>query len=89
MLFLFSDSSRHPFWMKNCRVSLDIIWLDESGRVVEIAHDQPPCPASGPCPSIAPSRPARYVLEIAGGRSRSEGLGPGDRIEIHSEPPLF
>ncbi len=89
MLFLFPDTGRHTMWMKNCKVALDLIWLDASGRVVEIAHDQPPCPAEGPCRGVWPSRPARYVLEVAGGRSGAEGLKTGDRVAILSEPPLF
>ena len=66
--------------MKNCRVSLDLIWLDADFRVVEIAAEQPPCPEEGPCPSIVPMKPGRYVLEIAGGTAAREGLRPGDRV---------
>lgn len=86
MLFLFETSDRHSMWMKNCRVSLDLIWLDEDYRVVEIAADQPPCPEEGPCPSIAPMKAGRYVLELAGGTAAREGLAPGDRIVIIAAP---
>ena len=37
MLFLFESTDRWPFWMKNCRVSLDILWLDDAFRVVWVA----------------------------------------------------
>lgn len=82
MLFVFDRSDRYPFWMKNCKVSLDIIWLDADHRVVEIAHDQPPCAPEGPCPNIFPMRAARYVLEVAGGTARREGLARGARVEV-------
>ena len=89
MLFLFPSEARHGFWMKNCKIELDIIWLDPRLSVVDIAHRQPPCPERGECPTVRPLRPARYVLEVAGGTARSEDLNVGDRIEILSEPSLF
>jgi len=88
MLFLFGATERHSIWMKNCRVELDIIWLDEDFRVVEIAAAAQPCPADGSCPSMRPMRASRYVLEIAGGRAAEEKLVRGDLVTIHSEPPL-
>ena len=88
MLFLFDATERHSIWMKNCRVTLDIIWFDEDFRVVEIAAEAQPCSADGPCPSMRPMRASRYVLEIAGGRAAEEKLTRGDLVIIHSEPPL-
>ncbi len=88
MLFLFGATERHGIWMKNCRVALDIIWLDEDFRVVEIVVGAQPCPADGPCPSMQPMRASRYVLEIAAGRAAEEKLVRGDLVIIHSEPPL-
>ena len=88
MLFLFGVTDRHGIWMKNCRVSLDIVWLDEDFRVIEIAAEAPPCPSDGPCPSMLPMRASRYVLEIAGGRAAEEKLALGDVVIIHSEPSL-
>ena len=88
MLFLFDTSAHHAIWMRNCKTSLDIVWLDETFRVQEIAHDQQPCPDGGDCRSIFPLRPARYVLEVAGGTARREGLARGDQVVILSEPAL-
>ena len=88
MLFLFDAAERHGIWMKNCRVSLDIIWLDADFRVVEIAASALPCPADGPCRSMLPMRVSRYVLEVAGGRAAEEKLVQGDLVIIHSEPSL-
>jgi len=88
MLFVFESEARHDFWMKNCKVSLDIIWLDEELTVVQIAREAPPCPESGPCPSLVAQRPARYVLELAGGAAARHGLGIGDRLAVVSDPPI-
>ena len=86
MLFVFDESSSLPIWMKNCKVSLDIIWLDDNHRVVEIKHDFQPCPEEGPCPSAYPMRIARYVLEVAGGVAAKEGLKSGDQLVLLGEP---
>jgi uncharacterized membrane protein (UPF0127 family) len=58
MLFVFEEPGYHPFWMKNCLISLDIIWLDEEGRVLSIAESVPPCrlpDCEPPCGSNAPT----------------------------------
>lgn len=88
MLFLFPEDGLHEFWMKNCRVALDLIWLDADLQVVQIAAEQLPCPEEGPCPDIFPMRPARYVLEVAAGVAARHGLQVGDRVAVLSEPPL-
>jgi uncharacterized membrane protein (UPF0127 family) len=80
MLFVFDETGFWDFWMKNCEVPLDIIWLDEGLRVVDIAHERPPCPAEGSCPALRPLRAARYVLEVAGGTAHREGLRRGDEL---------
>jgi uncharacterized membrane protein (UPF0127 family) len=82
MLFVFDTSDIHGFWMKNCRVALDIIWLDERFRVVDIARTRQPCPPDGECPNVYPMRVARYVLEVAAGTSEREGLKLGDPIVL-------
>lgn len=88
MLFIFDEPGPYTFWMKNCKVSLDIIWLDENLRVVHIARDQMPCPEDGDCPSVGPMRSARYVIEVAAGTAKREGLESGDRVTILAEPAL-
>jgi uncharacterized membrane protein (UPF0127 family) len=88
MLFLFESDDLHGIWMKNCRVALDIIWLDRDLRVVHIAKNRLPCPAEGPCPSARPFRPARYVLELAAGRVEETGIKVGDIVIVLSDPPI-
>ena len=88
MLFLFNEPKLHGFWMKNCKVALDIIWLDAQLRVAHIAADRQPCPADGECPNAVPLKPGKYVLEVAGGTAATHGLNVGDRLVILSEPAL-
>ncbi len=82
MLFVFERADHHAFWMKRCRIALDIVWLDASGTVVDVAHEAAPCPEEGPCPTLVPLRRARYVLEVAAGTARREGLELGAQLEL-------
>jgi uncharacterized membrane protein (UPF0127 family) len=81
MLFIFDATGRYAFWMKNCLIPLDLIWLDESKVVVAILPDTPPCKAD-PCPIYQFDVPARYVLEIAGGAAHREGLAVGHVLKF-------
>ena len=36
MLFVFRKSMRRSFWMKNCLVDIDIVFLDRRGRIVAL-----------------------------------------------------
>jgi uncharacterized membrane protein (UPF0127 family) len=85
MLFIFDEADRHGIWMMNCKVPLDIIWLDEAFRIVEIVHDLQPCEPDKSCPSALPLKPARYVIEVAGGTAAKLDLQTGARIEVLSD----
>ena len=43
MLFIFDVEGIHKFWMKNTLVPLDMIWLDEKGRIIHIEKNVMPC----------------------------------------------
>ena len=88
MIFVFDEDDRHSFWMKDCKVPLDIVWLDANERVVWVAVNRAPCPATGDCPSIVPPSAARYVVEFAAGTATVESLKTGDTVVVLSDPPL-
>jgi uncharacterized membrane protein (UPF0127 family) len=79
MLLVFHDLDFHVIWMKNCRISLDIIWLSPEYRIVHLEEHVPPC-LSDPCPSYRTMQKARYVLEVNAGVIREEGLALGDSL---------
>ena len=87
MVFLLGSLDFHPFWMKNCRVSLDIIWLDETWKVVHIERELPPCKEKAPCPSHQPLQASLYVLEVQAGLATREGLSLGDHIIFNAPSP--
>ncbi len=81
MLFVFEEESIHSFWMKNCTISLDMLWLDRERRIIHIEEDVSPC-LTDPCPSYGPELPALYVLELKAGSARTHKLKVPDRIEF-------
>ncbi|MCP4153439.1 MAG: DUF192 domain-containing protein, partial [bacterium] len=81
MLFVYDVANYYGFWMKNCFVHLDLIFLNKDKQVVEIFFNVPPCEQE-PCKSYAPSIPAQYILELRGNRSKEIGLKEGDSISF-------
>lgn len=78
MLFLFVDEQPRGFWMRDTLIDLDIAFLDDDGRVLNIEHGRPGVEK----PGYRSAGPARFVLEMAHGWCAEAGFGPGDRIEI-------
>ena len=85
MLFLFLDGAPHKFWMKNTMIPLDMIWMDDRGRVFFVSADTPPC-KTDPCPLYGPETPPASVLEIAGGMAAKEGVTVGSTIRFAEIP---
>jgi hypothetical protein len=80
MLFYFDDSTRGGFWMKNCEISLDILFIDSDGNIIDIKQDFEPC-RHDPCPTYTPKDFYRYALEVNGGWSEANGVLIGDSVE--------
>ena len=81
MLFVFDNDALLPFWMKNTFIPLDLVWLDASGRVVDVRADVQPC-REDPCPSYSPAAPARTVLEVNAGFAAAHGIRPGAALRF-------
>jgi len=82
MIFLYEEESYHPIWMKNCLISLDVVWTLADGTVVETAENVPPCsPLLGnDCPTYGGAAPSTHFVEFAQGTLRQLGLKKGDRL---------
>lgn len=83
MLFIFPDESLRSFWMKNTYVELDIIFLDASLRVVSISERATPLTET----KRSSTAPAKYVLEVRGGMSKTWGVGPGSVLKVDGALP--
>lgn len=84
MLFPFNPPQPVSFWMKNCLIALDMIFLRQ-GEVIGITDNVPPCEIE-PCPVYPSPGPVDAVLEIGAGQAAVLGLQVGDRIQIKPLP---
>lgn len=82
MLFVYREPVIPAFWMKNCKISLDLLWILSDGTIADISESVPPC-YEDPCPTYSPPVPISYVLEVNGGFARRHNLKQRDVIKIY------
>ena len=83
MLFTFPEPGYWVFWMKNTKMALDIIWLDEKGNIVSIEHTAPICTRKDNlCPRYRPTNTAVAVLELGAGQAKKLNLSVGNKLKI-------
>ncbi|MDB5644272.1 MAG: hypothetical protein JWN07_3589 [Hyphomicrobiales bacterium] len=76
MLFDFKREEPVSMWMKNTYLSLDMLFIDRTGRVVNVAENTEPLSER-----IIPSgAPVFAVLELNAGTARRIGLKVGDKL---------
>jgi uncharacterized membrane protein (UPF0127 family) len=80
MFFLFGFPHVIAFWMKNTYLSLDIVFIDEDGKVLNIAADARPLSLD----PITSDGAGLAVLEVLGGTAKKIGLKPGDHVSLTS-----
>ncbi|TMJ74241.1 MAG: DUF192 domain-containing protein, partial [Alphaproteobacteria bacterium] len=68
--------SMSAMWMKNTLIPLDMLFVDQRGRVINIHERAVP----GSLEPIAAAAPARAVIELNGGTAARLGIKPGDRV---------
>ncbi|MBX9977517.1 MAG: DUF192 domain-containing protein [Alphaproteobacteria bacterium] len=77
MLFVFGRPHRARFWMQNTYLSLDLLFLDMRGRIVEIIQKTTPLSEKILETSV---KNVKAVLEVQGGTVDRLNLGVGDRV---------
>jgi uncharacterized membrane protein (UPF0127 family) len=76
MLFDMDVPQNISMWMQNTYIPLDMLFLDSSGKVVDIKERAVPMSTD----IIASRAPARYVIELNGGTVDRLGIKTGDRV---------
>lgn len=87
MLFIHDRQEPQAYWMKNCKIALDILYFDEQRRLVAQQRDVPPCSAGDSCPAYPSNRPARYVLELNAGQAEQLKLEDGAQLNFGPSIP--
>jgi uncharacterized membrane protein (UPF0127 family) len=80
MIFIFENERQLTFWMKNTLIPLDMIFADDTGKIINIEEAQP-CKQEN-CPLYGSQGNAQYVLELNQGFCKQHNIQKGDRILI-------
>lgn len=76
MLFVFDDVSERSFYMKNTKIPLDLIFINDKKIIVSFQKNAKPFDES----SLPSNAPAKYVLEVNAGLIDTWKLSAGDSI---------
>ena len=79
MLFVFPKPQSLAFWMKNTYIYLDLVFLDQDKKILNIErlvpHDLNPVPSKGL---------ALYAIELSAGLAAKNKLFPGKHLHFSS-----
>jgi len=78
MLFIFPTAAPQSFWMKNTRIPLDILFVDDAGKIVRLHARTTPFSEA----SLPSDAPVRFVLEVPGGWCADNGIHEGDTVRL-------
>lgn len=78
MLFFFEEPQTVGFWMKDTKIPLDIIFIDDDMEVISIYQGEPESEA------IAEEDGVRFVLEV----NQNSGIKEGDELDIEEDEKL-
>lgn len=76
MLFVYNRIQRLNFWMKDTEFSLDIAFLDENMKIIEIVRNMKPFSED----IVSSSMPSKYALEMPNGYFDKNGIKVNDRL---------
>jgi uncharacterized membrane protein (UPF0127 family) len=77
MLFVFPETRPVGFWMKNTPMPLDLVFIGEDGKVLDVLPGEP---FSEALISPGPAVRIRYVLELKRGIAEKNGIADGGAI---------
>jgi uncharacterized membrane protein (UPF0127 family) len=79
MLFVFDVIENQCMWMKDMKISNDMIWLDETKKVIKIQENV--APETYPN-AFCSEKPAKYVIELNAGQVKRSKLELGSAISL-------
>lgn len=85
MVFLFRPARPVRFWMFNCLMPLDMLFIKDS-KIIKICHEVPPCKSRHPqeCPLYPESGEilASEVIELNAGYAKRHAIHEGDSVQF-------
>ena len=85
LLFVMTRSESN-FWMKNCIVPLDVVFIDK-GIITKIHHKCPPCTATTTAEKcVTYPGVGNLVMELPGGECKRLRIRAGTRVSFTALP---
>lgn len=94
MMFVFAEADHRAFWMKDCLIDIDLIFIDSRG-IVTAVHRMPAEPPQqegetqqqydNRLPLYHSYYPAQFAIELPAGSIDRLGVKPEDRIQMDLE----
>ncbi|MEK7559146.1 MAG: DUF192 domain-containing protein [Patescibacteria group bacterium] len=81
MVFSFSKANYYPFWMKEMKFPIDIIYIND-GKIVTIYRNVPTPKDKLSPPVYNSTKPADTVLEVNAGLSQKYNFKEGDTVSF-------
>jgi uncharacterized protein len=78
MVFVYQRAGKVSMWMKNTLIPLDMVFIDDSGKITKIVERTTPMSLD----IISSGGPVRGVLELNGGTTSRLGVKAGDRVTL-------
>ncbi|MEE8079106.1 MAG: DUF192 domain-containing protein [Pseudomonadales bacterium] len=91
MLFIFPTSQVRSFWMRNCLVDIDVMFLERNGRVTAIhtmktgdpqQEDESEAAYSDRMPRYSSVYATQFAIELRAGSIQRLGVEVDDKIEL-------
>jgi hypothetical protein len=82
MLFVFPQEREMSFYMKDCKVPIDIAFISADLYVVRTYAMLVEADPAHPAVYYNSNFPAKYALEVAGGTFARLGVKEGDKVEL-------
>lgn len=92
ILFMYHEERILNFWMANCWVDIDILFLNEEGKIIQtysMPKEEPKTKEETDheyyerLPRYSSISPARFAIEIKSGKIKELGLKVGDLIQLN------
>lgn len=83
LLMAFASDDTWEIWMKDMKVPIDILWLNNSKEIVFIVKNVGPEHSTDKI--FKPTTMARYVIELPAGSVNHYGIGVGEKLEFTVE----
>lgn len=81
MIFLFKKPGFYSFWMKNMKLPIDIIYINDD-QIVRIQNNVQPVKEQENPTIYTPTEPSDKVLEINAGLAQKYDFKKGDMVKI-------